>query len=634
MPFPESPPRFLLLIRALLGAVLGLLGIFLLAAQRWRPGASRWWNGDKAKLQTLVESCWWWAGLGMAVLVLGLLLTSRWWARPWPAVLPREIVRMPRWLVGAVLAVMVAGAAVRVPRLDLSLYNDEAHVFRAQLAGEVPKAFLGQPEKFRALTWWSTLYENRAGNNSLPFSLLSRTSYGIWRSFTGAPVGQVNETALRLPVLVCGVLGIGAIALLGWRLGGAAPALLVACLAAFHPWHLRYSAEARCYGMLLLAIPLLFLALDTALRIGRWRVWLAFGVVLGGTVVLWLGSAHFFTALYLTLLAMAFLPALRERRAALLIPATVAGVLALGLFLMVSLPQFVQLSKALQDPGFFKSPHPFPVEWFQDVAGFLGFGIPGLAVDPGHSFQPSVEQAFASGWGLVLGCSVAVWLVGLVAGTGSAFRQGGAGLALPGCFAGGAFLTWAYCSAKGIVYLKWYPLFLLPGLLLLLAMGLSRLLKNRSAAWWVVALIPLAASWYPGLTYYQGHGRENLRRPVELARGAAYPLSLTNPNRTLYGVTWSESPVYDPAAVTLKNAASLEDLIRQARQEKRALFVAHGHTPEAEAASGDILAQLRNPALFRRVGMLPGLDDASYAHYVYELLPGASGPSPPNPDGK
>jgi hypothetical protein len=516
---------------------------------------------------------------------------------------------------------MAAGAAVRVPRLDLSLYNDEAHAFRAHLSGEIPAAHLGKPEKFRALSWWSTLFENRVGNNSLPFSLVTRTSYGAWRSLTGAPAGQVNETALRLPVLICGVLGIGALAWLGLRLGGPVPALLVACFAAFHPWHMRYSVEARCYGLLILMIPLLFLALESAMGSGRWRHWLLFGGLLGITVTVWLGSAHFFVALYLTLAALAFTPALRDRRAALLMPAGVAGVFALGLYLMINLPLYVQLSKVLQDPGFFKSPHPFPLDWFQDVAGFLGFGIPGLAVDPAHSAQPSVGPAFATPWGLVYGAGIVVWVTGLSAGGRRVFRQGGTGLLLAGTLAGGALLTWAYCSAKGILFLKWYPLFLLPGLLLLLALGLQDLIRTRSRAWWALALLPLAASWVPGLAYYTGHGRENLRGAVELAREAAYPLSLTNPHRTLYGVTWSESPVYDPAAVTLKNAGTLQDLIHQAQQSGQPLFVAHGHTPDAEIASGDVLALLRDATLFRPVALLPGLDEAAYSHYVYQLLP-------------
>ena len=627
----ESPASAARRIRFGLGGLLALLVVSLFSTTGWRYGAERWWDGEKVKIQVLAQSCWWWAGLAVTVLVLGLLLTSRWWARAWPAVFPGGKNRAPRWLILAVLAIMAAGAALRVPRLGLSLYNDEAHAFRAHLVGEIPGAHLGKPEKFRALSWWSTLYENRAGNNSPPFSVMARTSYSVWRGLTGAPAVRVNETALRLPVLICGVLGIGALAWLGLRLGGPGPALLAACFAAFHPWHMRYSVEARGYGLLLLILPLLFITLDTALRSGRWRHWLALGGLMGGTVMTWLGSAYLIAALYLTLAALACAPSLQNRRAALLMPAVVAGVVAVGLYLICSLPLYLQLGKALQDPGFFKSPHPFPREWFQDVAGFLGFGIPGLGTPPGHSAQPSVAHVMATGWGVIFGLGIAVWLAGLAAGAWRLFRQGGTGLTVPCSFAGGAFLTWAYCSAKGVAFLKWYPIFLLPGLLIVLALGLHGLLKSRAAGWWILALLPLLGSWAPGLIHYTTHGRENLRGAVELARGTAYPGSLANPNNTLYGTIWSESPVYDPTATTLKNAGALQELISQARREARPLFVAHGHTPQAEANSGDVLALLRNPALFRPMATLPGLDEAGATHYLYQLLAEPSSQQQPSP---
>jgi hypothetical protein len=224
---------------------------------------------------------------------------------------------------------------------------------------------------------------------------------------------------------------------------------------------------------------------------------------------------------------------------------------------------------------------------------------------------------------VVFGGAGAVWLLGLAAGTWRLFRQGGFGVTLPCALVGGAGLTLAYCSAKGILFLKWYPIFLLPGLLLLLALGLDWILKKRRPVWWFVVLLPLLGAWFPGLAYYAGHGRENLRGAVELARGTGYPRSLTNPNRTLYGITWSESPVYDPAATTLKNAGALQELIRQAREEGRPLFIAYGHAMEAEATSADILGLLHDPALFRLVAELPGLDEAAYSHYVYELRPAA-----------
>ena len=609
-------------VRWALGAGVVALGLLLWWGAEWRGGLGRWMQGDKVKLEALVRSCWWWAGLGVGGASVVLWGTSGWWARRWSAVWPKAAERAPRWWLGAVLGLMVLGAAVRVPRLGLSLYNDEAHAFRAHLAGEVPRAHLGNPAQFRALSWWSTLFENRVGNNSLPFSLVARASYGVWRGVAGAPVGRVNEVALRLPVLVAGVLSIGVLAWLGRRLGGPGAGLAVAMLGAFHPWHVRYSVEARSYGLLLLMVPLLYVALEAALRTGRWRAWLGLGLAMGMGMAVWVGTAHLLLALYVTLGVLAASPARRGRRADLLVPLGVAGVVAVGCYAAINLPLHLQLAKILRDPLFFKSGNPFPLPWFQDVAGYMGFGIPGLPVAEA-SQQPSVMSLWAGPWGGAVGAVAGLWVAGLIDGAGR--LRGGAGLGVVGSLVGGALFTWGYCTMQGTLFLKWYAIFLLPGLLVVLGVGLGGLLRGRSR--WLGAAVALAfvAAWVPGLACYGRQGRENLRGAVELARGVPYPESLGNPQGSLYAVTWSESPVYDPAAVALKRAAQLRDLMRQAREEGRPLYVALGHQSQARQEAGEVLGLLEDAGQFRVAAVLPGLDEASFTHYLYQLLP----PGPP-----
>ncbi len=607
------------------GAVIGAIALVLTAPRR--AGLERWWSGETQKLDILVPACFWWGGLAVVVLLTLLAFTAKAWARSFPAAFPAPALRPHRWWFGGVLLLMLAGAAVRAPRLGLSLYNDEAHVFRAHIAGRMANADLGKPEKYRPATWLTTAFENRSGNNAMPFSLAARASYDAWRSLTGTASGVVNETALRLPVLLCGVLSIGAMAMLGLRLGGPWMGLAAGLLTACHPWHLRYSVEARGYGMLFLVLPLLFLALHAALRTGRWRWWLAFGFMEYLAVATWFGSAHLLVGLNLTLAAMAGLPVIRERRAAalltgLLVPTVVAGGLALGLYLQFNLPLYVQLAKSLADPLFFKTPHPFPIEWLQDTAGFLGFGTPGLALNPANPAQPTVAGWLGDPfWRIPAALGIAVWIAGASPGLVRLFRQNSTSRALAGAFTGGALLTFLYCSFKGIVFLKWYSLFLLPGLLLFLAAGLTATLKNRPPLWRTALLLPLLVCWIPALRPYLTESRENLRDPVRLARGTGYPASLTNPNRTLYAVLWSESPIYDPSAPPLKTAADLETLITRARTENRPLFISHGHTHQALTYNPDIIALLQDSTRFLPLPPLPGLDDASTTHYVYRLRP-------------
>ncbi len=622
-----SSCRAPVLVRAGAGILLGGLVIFLVAQSEWRHGLGAAAASEKFHLGRLVQACWWWGSVAAGVLGFLLAATAGWWARAWPAVSPGLVAAAPRWFWLAVAGLMVAGAAVRAPRLGLSFYNDEAHAFRAHLAGRVAIADLGKPEKFRPATWMTTLYENRSGNNSMPFAIAARTSYDAWLRKTDHARGTVSEAAVRLPVLVCGVLSIGAMAWLAWRLGGAWMGLLAGLLTAFHPWHLRYSVEARSYGILLLALPLLFLALHGALRTGRWRWWLAFGAMEYLVVAIWLGSAHLLVALNLILLAMAVRLAWPRPKplgagAALLVPAMVAGVLALGLYLLLNLPHFVQLSRNLDDPLFFKSSHPFPLAWFQDTGGFLAFGTPGLALNPTNPSQPTVAGWLADPfWRFLVLLGVVAWVVGFGCGLWRLFRQGGTGAAMAGASLGGAALTLLYCTAKGVIFLKWYALFLLPGLLLLLAAGLTYGMENRrSWGWRLLLLLPLGACWAAAIPPILTQSREDLRSPVRLARGVDYPASVANPNRTLYAVLWSESPVYDLAATTLSSPQDLDAIIARALAENRPLLVSHGYLNQALADQPSILSRLRDATQFRALPPLPGLDDAATTHFCYQLI--------------
>lgn len=623
--------------RRWLGAVGGLLAFFLIFNSDWRKDLALWWEGSPAKIGAVVHGACWWGSLLALGLIVSLFLTSGWWAKAWPAAATnpdpereRENGRAGRWFPMAVLAAMVLGAGLRAPRLGLSLYNDECHVFRVQISGSVPLKYLGDADRFRPVSWISTLWENRAGNNAMPFSILARTSYDTWRKITGTPDGVVNETALRIPVLICGVLAIGAMGLLGRRLGGPAMGAAAAVLTALHPWHMRYSVEARPYGLLLLMIPLLFLALHRAWRTGRWRDWMLFGLAEYFTVACFMASAHFLIALNVILGMMTLIPAIRGpggnrlSRVSwnILFPVLVAGTSAAALYLTLNFPHFVQLSKALADPAFFHSRHPFNAAWFQDVSVFLSFGMPALDLNSQYSAQPSLAGLYkSSGIAALVITAVTAAAVLLAAGFRNLFRRDAVCRVCALTIPIGAAITLAYCQWKGIVFLKWYTLFLLPGVILLLAAGVAALSGSaaRRRPWGVIMVIPLVICWLPPLQFNLTHSRENLRALVETARGAEYPASLKNPAHTLFAVTWSESPVYDPSAASLRMDGDLEVLIVQARNEHRELFVEHGFRDQARQSSPKVLARLENQDEFELAGVFPGMDEVSTTHWLYRL---------------
>lgn len=630
-PAPPAPP--LPAARRWLLVCGGLLAVYLAATASWRKALPEWWSGRSIKLPDVVHGACWWGGLGALGLLTALYLSSGKWARIWPAPSPSPsalpAARAPRWLVVTLLLAMMGGAALRAPRLGLSLYNDECHVFRAQLCGSVPKAHLGNAEKFRQLKWISTLYENRGGNNAMPFSILARSSYEIWRKISGAKAGVVNETALRLPVMICGVLAIGALGWLGWRLNGPATGAAAALLAALHPWHMRYSAEARPHGLLLVILPLLFLALHRAWGSGRWRDWLVFGLLEYLTVACFMAAVHFMIALNAFIFAGALIPAFRAGRGLfrqriswpLLVPATVAGVLAAALFLTVNFPLYVQLAKVLTDPGFFHSPHPFDAAWFRDVGSFLSLGMPVARPTPS-----AVQPSLASLWempgltGILPAAGLSGLAVLLAAGLWRLCSRPGTGRMLCLANLGGAALTLLYCQAKGLMFLKWYTLFLLPGILLAAAAGLAALSGGRRP-WGGLLVLPLVLCWLPALSHYRRHSREDLRGVLEAARGTPYPEALKNSRNSLFAVSWSESPVYEPSAATLRTGAELDSLIRTARAEKRELFVEFGFRNQARENAPEVVARLENPQLFEEAGIFPGLDEEESFHYLYRLKP-------------
>ncbi|MEZ5303088.1 MAG: hypothetical protein R3F11_20970 [Verrucomicrobiales bacterium] len=125
--------------------------------------------------------------------------------------------------VWAVMGLVLPPGWRQVPRLDLSLYNDEAYNFRRYIAGEyrVPKdAPEGAGETWRQMRWTQTLWGNDFGNNGVLFSSLARLSYDGWKAARGLADGEVYEPALRLPALLAGLIFIPVAALVSRRVSG------------------------------------------------------------------------------------------------------------------------------------------------------------------------------------------------------------------------------------------------------------------------------------------------------------------------------------------------------------------------------------------------------------------------------
>jgi mannosyltransferase len=87
-----------------------------------------------------------------------------------------------------------------------------------------------------------------------------------------------SEFAVRIPAAFLGILGIPLVAVLGKVMGYPRAGLWAALLLALSPFHLRYSQDARNYGLLVTVSTLTYVTLYLAVKRPRFYWWMAYGV--------------------------------------------------------------------------------------------------------------------------------------------------------------------------------------------------------------------------------------------------------------------------------------------------------------------------------------------------------------------
>lgn len=178
----------------------------------------------------------------------------------------------PRWRLGALLAILALGTAMRIHGLSTwSFAGDELNTLRDSVQGV---GLLG------------------------PKPLLFILNHHMVVPGLGA-----NEWSLRLLPAVFGILGIPAVYWAGARLFDWRVALAAAALVALNPWHLYWSQSARYYSLVFLLTALFPVALYLGVK-RRSVVWIAGGLILTclaflahpssalvlGAFVVWLGG--------------------------------------------------------------------------------------------------------------------------------------------------------------------------------------------------------------------------------------------------------------------------------------------------------------------------------------------------------
>jgi 4-amino-4-deoxy-L-arabinose transferase-like glycosyltransferase len=147
------------------------------------------------------------------------------------------------------LGILLCGAFMRIPMLNLPVSYDEAYTYIA----------------FARQNWFGILSDYSLPNNHILHSLLVKAGTGL--------LGN-HPWSLRLPAFFAGLAAIPLVYLLGKRLFNPATALAASALVAWLPAIVRYDTVARGYSLISFFTLLAWLLALLALETGRLRYWL------------------------------------------------------------------------------------------------------------------------------------------------------------------------------------------------------------------------------------------------------------------------------------------------------------------------------------------------------------------------
>jgi len=559
-------------------------------------------------------------GLGAAFV---MLLAIRWLVRPLPEaglplLLPKPEARS-RWALTAFTAVvMISSGMANAPRLEFSLWGDEDATMRKSVVGQFER---GQDGKlaFDAPSWTETLFRYRDPNNHPLNSVLSRLSHTAFARDPTRPDGfYFDERALRLPVFAAGLLGLAALAWVGWVLGKPTVGGLAVALMAIHPWFVRYGVETRGYGFLLLFTPLAICCLLRAAHTGRWRWWIAYGFA--QFLILWSypGALHLLVALNISAVCIVFLiggPSRewRQAQAGRWFTGCVLGAVCCTLLMLPLVQPLIFYLKSARMQG------PMPAASYSDAAAWLITGMPWRPWDAGNALCWSWQQAGAPAiriMGLVL------LLIAIVTGAAGWWKQGGLYRCLLPALVLHAPLFVIQSQLHGGFIYTWYLFPALVGVVMLVSGMLF--FPLRVSGWF-------AAVWVGFLLMHTGKAVQLLRNnPIEQMREGTKltrPVSLASDPRIDDVMTIDiimTTRGYDPAVLPLPgdNPGAFKKYLAEADDHGKPLFVHFGSPDFADAVRPQVMALVRNPELFEPIASLPGMD-GPYTRQVYRYRPGS-----------
>ncbi len=592
----------------------------------WDTAIAERHAADKpAHIDDYLRAGFWWGALVNAILAAALAGTAFLWANR-RRIETRTLVRQPDslaskrfWLVLA--AIIIVAIVPRVARLNFSFWGDEAWAYNDLLHGRYSEADDGSLE-FKRHPWKITAFFDKGTNNHYLFSLGARVSDNLWRSATGAADHIFNEASVRVLPLIAGLASIILAAALLRRMGFSHAGLALAALLAIHPWHIRYSSEARGYTMLIVFLILALWFLFNALENGTWRWWIAFGLAEFGALYSWKAAIHPILALNLTTFVLIILQRSTGGAGfAQLCRWAVANVIALMLFVPLFAPAIGQIQRKLAASIQAKGKMGMP--WFRDFWSQLTAAMDWSNSDPHAVFETAttLNERIPI---FHLFMFVVIPLLSVI-GFFCCFRkQRTAAVLLVSILIGGG-IGFLHFQLSGNVMLKWYLFYTLPFFLAFVAISLSGVARPWPLTIYVAIFLVFTA----------GHSYRLATIPFQDQRAASEATRYANEERFHLGPSeivtvglYRRSVLYDPRirqkwkGERLRTAELLMDVMRDSDARSRELRISIANMNYARVENESFVDLVENRRYFRPIRVFPAGEEYITIH-TFEYIPGS-----------
>ena len=626
-------------------SVLLIAGLFLI--EYWddlpSPEQTAWFSDiatdQRHTFKTFLNVGLWFGTLIHVILIVCLLATVRWWGRLRPARYnvslgnPRLRFDKTFWILLALICI-IAGI-IRWPKMSLSYWGDEGWAVAPYVYGkhvpldpEIPQG----PLKFKPVSWLNTAFDDRTCGNHYLFSLAQRATLATWRWTQGLPDDAFDETISRLPPFAAGLGALIALAAMLRWLGRPGAGLAAALLMALHPWHLRYSTEARGYSLMLFFLIVTCWLGFIALRKGGWRWWLAFGLAEFLCMYSWKGVMYPLAAANLVLFAWICRGQLSHSpgqnacvRSGAAWRWIVANVIAAGLFINLVYPCLLQVKDA-KNHLIQLSGRPMGRIWLDNSISSIFTGMAWHVEEKENptevvlSRQLQQKPLQTSSELAAIASLLALGLISL-----SRTRAWFAILNLS-LFASAIVGAWCFRYVIDAEWISWYFVFLIFPFAFLGGVGMDSLLRRAFSSWTANGTPRLSAGYrkpalavtcaalafvlpasYADLTHPVSRlmcqqAYEDHRGAFRVTRGRHEPLHDSSPSKVWTVYLWRYISLYDPRGDThIRRAKELRQLIAEVEREKGELYVIVGHRKMARKVSEGIMNMVEKTPAFQHL---------------------------------